>query len=213
MNLLRLLATGRSLVGLRETPSRYEMRTESLLPKFASKKNPFAPPNRPSVPAAAAPVKLETRTLFEGAAEAPRSLPPVKAVKTAAKPAAKIPAAVERKPVAAGAVEPAKTGPAPKAGWFKLLNPFAYLPVRRAGAGATARARPARSAVQAELSLEKVQVVRNDLNDADLEIVPGKLMGLPSGASPILARETRTEPTAWGRLTSRFLGPEHAEIR
>jgi hypothetical protein len=40
--LLRLLTTGKSLVGLRDQAHRYRLDTQSLLPKFGSDKNPFA---------------------------------------------------------------------------------------------------------------------------------------------------------------------------
>jgi hypothetical protein len=92
------------------------------------------------------------------------------------------------------------------------LNPLSLLPPRRGEGG---RGRPARKHVQTELTLEKVRVVRNDLSDADFEIVPGRLMGLPSGASPILshAGSSAGEPGTWSRLTSKLMGAQHAEIR
>ena len=48
-------------------------------------------------------------------------------------------------------------------GWLKPANPFAG-----------AKAGAARPAVQAELTLEKIKVVRNDLSDADIEVVTQK---------------------------------------
>jgi hypothetical protein len=53
-----------------------------------------------------------------------------------------------------------------------------------------------------------VQVVRNDLRETDLEIVPGRLMGLPSGASPVLASVARPESSGLSRLASRIMGVE-----
>src|SRR5713226_5980902 len=41
MSLLRLLTTGKSLVGLRNSDSRYQVTRQRWLPKFGSKKNPF----------------------------------------------------------------------------------------------------------------------------------------------------------------------------
>mgnify|MGYP001768041345 CR=1 FL=1 len=40
--LVRLLTTGRSLVDLKNTASRYRMRQKNPLPNFGSEKNPFA---------------------------------------------------------------------------------------------------------------------------------------------------------------------------
>lgn len=48
--------------------------------------------------------------------------------------------------------------------------------------------------VQSEFSLEQVQVLRGDLTDADLEIVPARTFGKPSGS-----------PT-WKKLTARLFG-------
>ena len=44
MSLMRLLTSGKSLVGLETVESRYRMRSRHLLPKFGSTKNPFATP-------------------------------------------------------------------------------------------------------------------------------------------------------------------------
>ena len=41
MSLGRLLTSGKSLMGLHDGESRYEMRAKNQLPKFGSKKNPF----------------------------------------------------------------------------------------------------------------------------------------------------------------------------
>ena len=42
MSLLKLLACGRSLIGLKDTPTRYRMSQRYLLPKFGGENNPFA---------------------------------------------------------------------------------------------------------------------------------------------------------------------------
>jgi hypothetical protein len=221
MSLLRLLATGKSLVGMPDTNSRYRMRTQNLLPKFGSAKNPFAPPppsmESPGGNVNVPPAKLETASLFEPAAQEPV---PAKPAKPAATKESKTPprqpvnpapsAKVEAKTAASPAPVVPSSKPGRLAGWVKKLNPLSLLPPRRGEGG---RGRPARKHVQTELTLEKVRVVRNDLSDNDLEIVPGRLMGLPSGASPILPHPANSGPGAWGRLTSKFLGAQHAEIR
>ncbi|HEX4342924.1 MAG TPA: hypothetical protein VH255_06015 [Verrucomicrobiae bacterium] len=53
------------------------------------------------------------------------------------------------------------------------LNPAAWIPKRKSQ-GIPVVARAESGPVQAELSLEKVRVIRNDLSDADLEIVAMK---------------------------------------
>ncbi len=218
MSLLRYLATGKSLVGMRDIESRYRMRTRNLLPKFGSAKNPFAPappkmesPGGPTDPSAE---KLETGSLFESPpGERPKPAE-TKELKTPSRPSvnATVPAKAEVKPAATPA--PAKPAPKPEprrwTGWIEKLNPLSLLPSRRGEGG---RNRAGRKPVQAELTLEKVRVVRNDLNDTDFEIVPGRLMGLPSGASPILPQPHRSEPGAWSRLSSKLLGAQQAQIR
>ena len=205
------------------TNSRYQMRARIALPKFGSPKNPFAPPppnvESPGANVNASPAKLETASLFEPAPQEPIAKEPVKpAVAKESKTPPLRPAIVAppAKVEAKAAPSPAPLVPSSKpgrlSGWVKKLNPLSLLPPRR---GEGSRGRPARKHVQTELTLEKVRVVRNDLSDADLNIVPGRLMGLPSGASPILPHggSSNGEPGAWSRLTSKFIGAQHAEIR
>src|SRR6185312_12504505 len=118
-----------------------------------------------------APVKaVETPQMVEqtvqATAEAQPSLPvqPAKAEPIPAKPTS---------PVASPAVVPARE-PVPWGDWMKKLNPLKYLPTPKPTARHVLRAKVARTPVQAELSLEKVKVVRNDLSDTDLEIMAPK---------------------------------------
>src|ERR1035437_10191334 len=50
MSLLRLLTTGKSLVGLKDLESRYRLTTQRLLPQFGPTRNPFSS-NGKSAPA------------------------------------------------------------------------------------------------------------------------------------------------------------------
>jgi hypothetical protein len=223
MSLLKLLATGKSWVGMQDTNSRYRMRRANLLPKFGGK-NPFATPAPGSQPSGrltrSVPAKLETGSLFESNSNepaptpAPRETPkpsPAREIKVPVKQPAIMatPMAAEAKPATITAPVSSPKKPARWTAWVEKFNPVALLPHRGEGG----RGRPARKHVQAELTLEKVRVVRNDLSDTDLEIVPGRLMGMPSSASPILPHPANTGPGAWGRLTSKFLGAEHVEMR
>lgn len=96
--------------------------------------------------------------------------------------------------------------PAAFVGWVTKINPLAILRRLKPGAERSPRPRPARAAVQGELSLEKVKVVRNDLNDADVELMPARSMVTTSASSAVLPAMAKTGPTTWNRLTSKFLG-------
>jgi hypothetical protein len=108
--------------------------------------------------------------------------------------------AVPAQPVAKPA-KPAKPEPAAESAtqtggsrWWKRANPFA-----------TATARP----VQVELTLDKVQVMRNDLMDADIEIVakapPGTTLPKKRYVRPD-AQPDELGKKAWGMLGSRLFG-------
>lgn len=202
---------------MQDTNTRYQMRTENLLPKFISPKNPFAQPPKPASPAVSsvASAKLATGSLFDSTS---RPAAPVVAAESKPRPARSV--KVETKPVPAPVPAPAAVplSPLPAAkksnrfDWLSKLNPLALMPSFGGSAANSSRSRSGRRPVQAELSLDKVRVVRNDLSSADIEIVPGKLMGMPSGASPVLSAAERVETGAWGRLASRFLGAEQTQI-
>jgi hypothetical protein len=174
----------------------------------------------------AEPAKLETAPLFEATPSAPAV--PVKAVETRtvmAQPVQPAPPAQPVLPVQPAKAEPIPAQPAiapsvvparqpvPWGEWAKKLNPLKYLPTPKPGARQVSRTRPARAPVQAELSLEKVKVVRNDLSDTDLEIVAPQATGLPGTAGPMLRNMTRTQPTNWNRMTSSVVGAVQTMIR
>lgn len=82
---------------------------------------------------------------------------------------------------------------------LRRLNPFA------------SKSAAARPLVQAELSLDAVKVVRNDLSDADLELIPVQ------PAKTVEALPVSTEgasvgraPTVWSRLTAKLFGLSRA---
>jgi hypothetical protein len=114
-------------------------------------------------------------------------------VKAAAQPSPK-PEAAQTAPVAAS-----KTN-----GWFKRANPFA----------APSAEGQATAPVQAELTLDKVKVVRNDLTEADFEIVPKQELPRQADIKPY---RKRNQPAAvpahdmlgakaWNWLGSRLFG-------
>jgi hypothetical protein len=184
MSLGRLLAAGKSLVGLRGGESRYREAKLARLPKFISPKNPFAPAEKPAEQVVAAEITPE--------------------------PAAK--AGADEIAVALK-IQPARIQISVAEwfdGWRQKLGKFRARrakpgPVRSAGADSTAR--------QSELALDRVQVVRNDLSEADLASAPASnpppLMIRP--VLPVMAvTMEKLEPvgTAWKRLATKFLGSD-----
>ena len=183
MSFGRLLAAGKSLVGLSGNASRYRVSKQVLLPKFITPKNPFAPveaPARKSVnePLLARPVALR---------------PVVAAASDAADKAGRETLETLR-----------ASKRAPSAGWFetwgKRLNPRSW----RLRSPA-----PMKSAVrQGELSLAEVRVVRNDLRDTDFEVgLPAKTKPV----MPVMALTAeKLEPVGavWQRLATKFFGTD-----
>ena len=86
-------------------------------------------------------------------------------------------AAKERTIPVSDAPHPARATPTRATSWKDKLNPFRTPPP----------ARPASAnAVQAELSLEAVKVIHNDLADADIEVVPVKSRTAAQPEAPVL---------------------------
>ena len=93
---------------------------------------------------------------------------------------------------------------------------FAGWRVKLAGrlvASASKAAQPAiprfpKPPVQGELSLDRIKVVRNDLSDADLEVIASKAPVSTALAGPGRGALEKTEGTqsAWGRVRNRILG-------
>ncbi|HWY77496.1 MAG TPA: hypothetical protein VN281_17895 [Verrucomicrobiae bacterium] len=282
MSLGRLLAAGKSLIGIKEKSGRYQMRPAALLPKFVSDKNPFrnppaddtgkpepqkaepagrrrahgsttvespvAEPAKPQMPRPRTARQI-TPSLFDPVA--PRNEPPLPSapeVKHVIEPVGvtahpgeivleKVPESrgLETQPVKASTPRP-RTGPSKTAEphvtrplpapakprvslgtRLKKLNPLTNLFARKP-AVASAKPRRERLPEQAELSLERVIPVRNDLSDTDLEIrttrpaKPARAAkveeAVPQAAranTPVLAGPVE-ETSAWGRLSSRWFG-------
>lgn len=214
MSLLKLLSAAKSLDGSKPTVSPYRMRTPNLLPKFgSSKKNPFArskgeSPGSDSKPAG----QMETDSLFDDEPATVKPPAPKASAKKAPKPAAPEQKSAPQPIIAAPspsptpAAKPAKPGAL--SGLLKRLNPLTYLPKRQPGG----RPRVARTAVQGELSLERVRVLRNELNDSDLEFVTAK--PAPTATSgTILPARPRQRLITWGRLTSRVLNGVETQVQ
>lgn len=209
MSLLRLLTAGKSLVGLRDYQSRYVTRG-GMLPQFASKKNPFRATVKPDSRAVSEPSAVAPAGPAEPTCSPIESTEPVEVPKSQETPAALIPSE------AVGANGQSATG-TPAA--LKLLLPLAQtrravsrldlsfdwskvLFWRRPGPVRQAVIRSPKPLIQGELSLEGVKVVRNDLSDSDLEIVPVK--STPPTVAQAPANAVPPE-TTWDRVTGAFL--------
>ncbi len=198
MSLLRLLTTGKSLVDVKANEHRYRLTSQRLLPQFGSAKNPFtsrtesdtghAEPGSPGDHAEAA----------GGAPAEQRDMPSLGAEQT---PAPQRGAGDRTEPAVAGGPCFAKALSLRTAvvlsRWTARLR--GLFPRRRPRKEKTGIPRFTKAAVQGELSLEKIKVVRNDLSDADVEIVPAR-------RSDARARATRGLQT--GEQAGLFERPE-----
>jgi hypothetical protein len=186
MSLIQLLAVGKSLCSINDRPSRYKMKQESLLPKFGPGRRPetFAL-TAGSQPGVAASDDGEKRTDARAGAgiEIRKQMTTIE-VHTKSPPTMVMAAPHHAYPL----------------GRWTMKNPFARKPVRASGL------------VQSELSLDTVQPVRNDLNDADLEAVPATTAGKATQptAAPDSAPATNPPQTGarplMGRLRARLFG-------
>lgn len=153
MSLLRLLTTGKSLVGVTEAEGRYRLTSQRLLPHFGATKGPFS-----------ASGKADPASTGGGAQPLPQA---------------------SHKAPAEGCSEPspAVSGRSRQnviqglrrriAGHLSGWAISASRILRRPQAQWTAPALPnlPKQSLQGELSLDRIKVVRNDLSDADLEVV------------------------------------------
>lgn len=200
MSLLRLLTTGKSLVTIRDDESRYRVTSQRLLPEFGSGKNPF------SSSAKAEPAGTGQRS---AGSHGPKGTPagigsnlalsgepqavPQSRLQGRASPVSSIrhsPGVVVRGRISA------------LLGVWKqrLVGLFAH---RRNMAAKPAVPRFPKPPMQGELSLDRIKVLRNDLSDADLEIVPAKP---PTAPAPRPVEKIAGAENAWGRVTLRLGG-------
>ena len=172
MNLGKLLGAGKTIVSGRK-PSAYRPDKRVYLPQFGSEKNPFTGPA-----VAEEPAELPK-------AAAPASPGPVRMTSSAW---------AEPKKGAAPDQQAISRGPVRKTIWGGKFNPVSIF---RPPPEPSRRITPP---VQAELSLETVKVVHNDLTDADVEIVPMK-------SRPAREHEVERQPVkkSWADLGERIL--------
>ena len=88
-----------------------------------------------------------------------------------------------------------------KRAWLHKLNPLS------AWRGSLPNEQKSQRPLQAELSLDRVKVVHNDLSDADVEIVPIKSRTASiteESREPVLASANSGD--TWNRLSAKFFG-------
>ena len=200
MSLLRLLTTGKSLVTIRDEESRYRVTSQRLLPEFGAGRNPFSS----SVKAESA--HTGPRSLGDHGLNGTRSgIPSTPALSG-------VPEAVpqSRLQTRASLVSPSRQSPgvglrrrisALLGVWSqRLVGLFAH---RRNMAAKPAIPRFPKPPMQGELSLDRIKVLRNDLSDADLEIVPAKS---PTAPAPRPVEKIAGAENAWERVTPRLGG-------
>jgi hypothetical protein len=203
MSLLRLLTTGKSLVGVKDDESRYLLTSQRLLPHFGPAKNPF------STERSSDPVQTEGRVTRDGgengASEKRCSVP---------RPSGKPTAALRR-----GSNDQTGFGSARGHGFIEALRLRAAAVLsgsRTTLCGLLGRllgkvTKPVipqftKQPVQGDLSLDKIKVVRNDLSDADLEVVTASQPTALTNAAPGLQTGERAKVPvdARGRVKTRI---------
>jgi hypothetical protein len=218
MSLLQLLTNGKSLVNVKVTESRYRLSSQRLLPRFGSRRNPFRSSGN------SASVQPEVRSPedpgADNASEEKSGIP-----SSCGTPAAGLPsAAQDRVASTSTSVQGRK-----EALWSRvvaLLSGWRAKVRRLLGRSRGKAAKPAISRftkqparpVQSELSLDKIKVVRNDLSDADLDVVTARQPAAPAIPAPCPRDERTTEvpQSTLGRVTTRISGagkPESDEDR
>jgi hypothetical protein len=169
MSLLRLLTAGKSLIGQKNPEGRYQLPGARSLPHFGSKKNPFR--------ATVFPDKAE------GINPEPGSGDSMAQTKTSGEIVSLVGESGESEAVSAPSLPESDscspTAPVPVTATPGLDEPSP----RRTGLkalllwGRARKHKPSgagRPMVQGELSLDSVKVMRNDLAETDLEVVPAR---------------------------------------
>ncbi|HTR41338.1 MAG TPA: hypothetical protein VMH87_06945 [Pseudomonadales bacterium] len=202
MKLGKLLAAGTSIMKGHMDIS-YRSSKQIYLPKFVSPKNPFQAQAAQPVaetashvdsPAAVEEVSVPSAVLpLEQAVARPTRLAP---------PEAPVAAPVKTVAPKTQQIQAVSSGSEKKGGWagklspksiFKAVAPKTVGQPNPEGAG-----KPTET--QAELSLDSVRVVHNDLTDVDVEVVPIKSRSTPPENKPV--------KKSWEALGERLFGVE-----
>ena len=188
MSLMRLLTVGRSIGTINDQPSRYKMTEQHLLPKFG--------------PIGGGEEKAASRATQAAAPKVERLKQRLSTWKKMLKPKKKMSsealnkAGPDNQPIAVVNVPKAAF---PLGRWPMIKNPF----------GARRTDQTPSTPKQGELSLDLVKPIRNDLSDADLEVVPACKASV-SEEEKIKVPAGKHEPVGylWSRLFSRLFRTE-----
>ena len=176
MSMLRLLSNGQTLTGIGGRPNSYKLPAKAALPKFAPMNRPIA--LSPAIAQSKLPIQPSLFDAPQVAVPAPTP----------------IPAAMQ---TSVSSATPKGPGISP---WLRM-GEMGKAFVRQVFL--TPKQRPARPAVQTELALSKVTPVRNDLSDADLEVVSAKVGSVPPGS--VHRNKAEAAGEAWTRkIVTRF---------
>jgi hypothetical protein len=205
MNPMELLTVGKSLMDIKSATGRYRMAEGNLFPKFNSTVRTGA--DAPTVKAE--PIKLVMDLQMKGQVTAQ--------TKTESK-LVSIKHVVDRVREyflnirrfmfkTPAAINSSVTG---KLKAIRLLSRWKGRQLRTG----TERIGMVKSALQGELSLDKVKVVRNDLSDTDLEIVSVRNVEQSKSSEPVPATANQGESTelSFARLTTRIFGARQTTI-
>ena len=200
MSLLRLLTAGKSLIGVPSTTGRYKLSDPRSMPKFRSTVNPFKSKTANADAAAGAnpatpvvmPIEKAEPPQESHASERPAEVAEI--VRTTVDAAEQVEPPMAREEPSK-ATEMAAPTPAPvpipapvakaASGWISKVSSLKNLWSLK-GRKPEQAARP----VQGELSLDNIKVVRNDLSETDLEVVPLKSSALARARQRAKANES-----------------------
>ena len=194
MSLLKFLSAGKSLDGLKDCTARYRMRHPGSMPKFGSGKNPFQAKSERLQAAASRPAE-SCQQVDSPTAPAVNPAEPKETASVA-------PAVTPAPTVSAGKHKPSRSL---LSGILVSIRSVLRKPWSKAPR--PPRRPVARPPVQAELSLDCVKVLRNDLSDADLEVVAARAESIQAAAKIETATEAglgnAEEPLRSRRLPGR----------
>jgi len=204
MSLISLLTLGRTLDHAKDRTGAYSLRKVNEFSKLGTATRPAAAPSAPLPVPAGAPVEVAQPTLFEAAEpEAPAAVPSkVPAAQTCAAIAPDVLVAPRKEKENA---EPSRKKEVGKSrmesvrGTFVAMGKFGARPLAGIWRKFRKPAADLRPRAQAELALEKVTVIRNDLSDADLVVVAAPKQPEPAKSKPAVG------PNPWARATARWI--------
>lgn len=177
MSLMRLLSLGHCVSEV-TSGNPYRLAKESYLPSYGVGNVPLTSPAKPQ-PAAKATTRIESQPV------------------AAARPSWK------RRAAAGFSALKMRL---PGSRWMKRSNPFA---TRNEGGKTIAGSPPANppaTPTQAELSLDKVRVMRNDLSDADVEVVLKPVPGRTASGESVSGAPDPLNAKPWNWLATKIFG-------